>query len=99
MDECTNQLELLFHASGEVTGPAVDKGAHVAEIKQFFNATPSAFAAHAIEVGIERYIFADSEVLVQAKFLTHIGEMVFNGCVPHLTYQNRQFGQNQSRHP
>ncbi len=80
VDKGADQLQFLFHAARQIAGPAADKGPHMAEVEQFFNAGLPALAAHAVEVGIKVDIFADGEILVQAEFLAHVGEMILDPC-------------------
>ncbi|EKD39920.1 MAG: hypothetical protein ACD_75C00246G0002 [uncultured bacterium] len=80
MDEGADQLEFLFHAAREFAGLAVDERPHVAEVEQFTDALPPAFAAHAVEIGVEVDVLANRQVLVKPESLAHVGEVVLDRC-------------------
>jgi hypothetical protein len=74
-----HQAELLLHAAGKFAGLAAAEGLHAGHAQQVRQDPPALGGRDAEQVGIERHVFVDGEIDVEAEALGHVADGVFDG--------------------
>ena len=79
MQQRAHQRQLLFHPSGKAARQPVPKRFHAGHAQQLRCERRAFGAQNAEQIGVEIHVFPDGEVQVQAEFLRHIADAVFDG--------------------
>ena len=79
MNQCANQTQLLSHTTGEFPGRPLAEFAHAGGVQQPSRARLPLIRLYTEQVPIEADVFVNRQVLVQAKALRHVTQIVFGG--------------------